>query len=181
MVLNGMMSSRSVDRAPTLRYRLEFTHPTAPTTVAFFGKYLEVVPDARIVWTNEESEDGPTERENPSFPPIDGRNKAYLCIIRGKAMNNAFKILSVFGKKTPDMGIDWEAQPSLQHLVVRGEDMHHDAPTWAETMPAPFDALEEPIMFREPLEGLSMRDIDEPEIFRVFFGEAEPTPARVRA
>ena len=39
-------------------YRLEFAHPKAPTTLAFFGKYLEVVPDARLVWTNEESQDG---------------------------------------------------------------------------------------------------------------------------
>ncbi|CAL8480432.1 protein of unknown function (plasmid) [Caballeronia sp. S22] len=26
--------------------------------MAFFGRYLEVVPNARLVWTNEESEDG---------------------------------------------------------------------------------------------------------------------------
>ncbi|HEV8224515.1 MAG TPA: SRPBCC family protein [Rubrobacteraceae bacterium] len=34
-------------------YRLEF----APG-VAFFGKYLEVTPHSRLVWTNEESEAG---------------------------------------------------------------------------------------------------------------------------
>ena len=39
-------------------YRLEFAHPTAETPMAFFGRYLEVVPNARLVWTNEESEDG---------------------------------------------------------------------------------------------------------------------------
>ena len=39
-------------------YRLEFAHPSAATPLAFFGRYLEVVPNARIVWTNEESEDG---------------------------------------------------------------------------------------------------------------------------
>ena len=39
-------------------YRLEFAHPTAATPMAFFGKYVEVVPDARLVWTNEESADG---------------------------------------------------------------------------------------------------------------------------
>ena len=39
-------------------YRLEFAHPTAATPMAFFGRYLEVVPNARLVWTNEESEDG---------------------------------------------------------------------------------------------------------------------------
>ena len=40
------------------RYRLEMSHPQAPTPLAFFGRYLEVVPNARLVWTNEESEDG---------------------------------------------------------------------------------------------------------------------------
>ena len=39
-------------------YRLEFAHPKAATPMAFFGRYLEVVPNARLVWTNEESEDG---------------------------------------------------------------------------------------------------------------------------
>ena len=37
-------------------YRVEFG--TAPAqTMAFFGRYLEVVPNERLVWTNEESED----------------------------------------------------------------------------------------------------------------------------
>lgn len=39
-------------------YRLEFAHPKAATPMAFFGRYLEVVPNARLVWTNEESDDG---------------------------------------------------------------------------------------------------------------------------
>jgi len=39
------------------RYRLEFgDDPANPT--AFFGKYLEVTPPSRLVWTNEESGDG---------------------------------------------------------------------------------------------------------------------------
>jgi len=39
-------------------YRLEFGDDPA-NPMAFFGKYLEVVPDKRIVWTNEEGgEDG---------------------------------------------------------------------------------------------------------------------------
>ncbi len=38
-------------------YRLEFGHD-ASQTWAFYGKYIEVVPDARIVWTNEEEENG---------------------------------------------------------------------------------------------------------------------------
>ncbi|MBB3590802.1 uncharacterized protein YndB with AHSA1/START domain [Rhizobium sp. BK529] len=38
-------------------YRLEFGQD-ASNSMAFFGKYLEVIPNARLVWTNEESEDG---------------------------------------------------------------------------------------------------------------------------
>ena len=35
-------------------YRLVFRHPAGQEPMAFFGKYLEVIPNARIVWTNEE-------------------------------------------------------------------------------------------------------------------------------
>ena len=30
----------------------------AQSPMAFFGKYIEVIPHARLVWTNEESDDG---------------------------------------------------------------------------------------------------------------------------
>ena len=93
-------------------------------------------------------------------------------------MNTASKISTLLGKRTPDMSIDWEFQPSLQHLVVRTESGPGDAPSWAETMPVAFDELDEPLEFREPLEGLSIRDIDEPEIFRVFFGDSQGVAAR---
>ena len=39
-------------------YRMLFDVPGQPEPVAFFGKYLEVTPPRRLVWTNEESEDG---------------------------------------------------------------------------------------------------------------------------
>src|SRR3954469_3047029 len=39
------------------RYRFEFGREGAKP-IAFFGRYIEVIPDARLVWTNEESEDG---------------------------------------------------------------------------------------------------------------------------
>jgi len=38
------------------KYRLEFA--AGDQTMAFFGKYLDVVPDQRIVWTNDEGEEG---------------------------------------------------------------------------------------------------------------------------
>jgi len=40
------------------KYRFEFGHEGSKPMMAFFGKYIEVVPNARLVWTNEESDDG---------------------------------------------------------------------------------------------------------------------------
>ena len=39
------------------RYRLVFSHPAAPKPMEFFGRYLEVTPHSRLVWTNEEGGD----------------------------------------------------------------------------------------------------------------------------
>jgi uncharacterized protein YndB with AHSA1/START domain len=39
------------------KYRLEFGSDGSET-MAFYGKYLEVVPNERIVWTNDEGEEG---------------------------------------------------------------------------------------------------------------------------
>ena len=36
---------------------LRFPHPSAPEPMAFFGRYLEVLPHSRLVWTNEEGGD----------------------------------------------------------------------------------------------------------------------------
>jgi uncharacterized protein YndB with AHSA1/START domain len=49
------------------KYRFEFGHdaskpeaskPEASKPMAFFGSYIEVTPHARLVWTNDESDDG---------------------------------------------------------------------------------------------------------------------------
>ena len=39
-------------------YRLVFRHPASDQPMAFFGTYTEVTPNKRIVWTNEESDQG---------------------------------------------------------------------------------------------------------------------------
>ena len=39
------------------KYRLEFGSGGSDT-MAFYGKYLDVVPNQRIVWTNDEGEEG---------------------------------------------------------------------------------------------------------------------------
>src|SRR4026208_465629 len=39
-------------------YRLVFRHAAFPGPMAFFGRYLEVTPHSRLVWTNDEGEGG---------------------------------------------------------------------------------------------------------------------------
>ena len=40
------------------KYRLVFGHAASTTPMAFFGTYVEVTPCSRLVWTNEESDQG---------------------------------------------------------------------------------------------------------------------------
>ena len=39
-------------------YRFVFGHAASEQPMAFFGRYIEVTPHSRLVWTNEEDEDG---------------------------------------------------------------------------------------------------------------------------
>src|ERR1700753_4336469 len=34
------------------KYRFEFGHEASSQPMAFFGKYIDVIPNARLVWTN---------------------------------------------------------------------------------------------------------------------------------
>jgi uncharacterized protein YndB with AHSA1/START domain len=56
-------------------YRLEFGQDAA-TSFAFFGKYLEVEPASRLVWTNDESADGPVT--TVTFEEKDGQTFVVL-------------------------------------------------------------------------------------------------------
>jgi uncharacterized protein YndB with AHSA1/START domain len=52
-------------------YRLVFRHPAAEEPMAFFGTYQDVVPNQRMVWTNEESDQGAVT--TVTFAERDGR------------------------------------------------------------------------------------------------------------
>jgi uncharacterized protein YndB with AHSA1/START domain len=39
------------------RYRFVFGHDASPKPMEFFGRYLEVTPHSRLVWTNDEGDD----------------------------------------------------------------------------------------------------------------------------
>lgn len=57
-------------------YRFVFSHPASEQPMAFFGRYIEVTPNSRIVWTNEESADGPVT--TVTFEEQDGRTLLVL-------------------------------------------------------------------------------------------------------
>lgn len=58
------------------RYRLEFGDDPA-NPIAFFGRYLEVTPHSRIVWTNEES-GGATSVTTVTLEERDGKTHLVL-------------------------------------------------------------------------------------------------------
>lgn len=58
------------------RYRFEIRHPAVDHLLAFFGRYFDVVPDARLVWTNEESDAGAVT--TVTFAERDGKTALML-------------------------------------------------------------------------------------------------------
>lgn len=50
--------SCEVDARTGGRYRLVFNTPGSDQPMEFTGRYIEVTPHSRLVWTNEESSDG---------------------------------------------------------------------------------------------------------------------------
>ncbi|HEX7071946.1 MAG TPA: SRPBCC family protein [Rhodothermales bacterium] len=57
-------------------YRFVFSHPSVEQPMAFFGRYIEVTPHSRIVWTNEEGEEGPVS--TVTFEEKDGETLLVL-------------------------------------------------------------------------------------------------------
>jgi len=55
---NVKMLSCEMDIRTGGSYRLVFQHPASGQPMAFFGRYLEVTPPSRLVWTNDESGEG---------------------------------------------------------------------------------------------------------------------------
>lgn len=57
-------------------YRLGIGHASSDQPMAFFGTYLEVEPDRRIVWTNDESPEGAVT--TVSFSELDGQTEVTI-------------------------------------------------------------------------------------------------------
>lgn len=52
--------SCEADVRPGGTYRFVFGHPSSEQPMAFFGKYIDVKPPSRVVWTNDEGGEGGT-------------------------------------------------------------------------------------------------------------------------
>ncbi len=57
-------------------YRFVFGHAASEQPVAFFGRYLEVSPPFRLVWTNDEDEAGAVT--TVTFEERDGRTRVVV-------------------------------------------------------------------------------------------------------
>lgn len=58
------------------KVRFVFKHPASGEPMAFFGHYKEVVPNARLQWTNEESPDGSIT--TVTFKDLGGRTQVVV-------------------------------------------------------------------------------------------------------
>jgi uncharacterized protein YndB with AHSA1/START domain len=68
--------SCDADVRPGGTYRFVFSHPETEEPMAFVGRYLEVQPHSRLVWTNEESDEGPVT--TVTFEERDGKTHLRL-------------------------------------------------------------------------------------------------------
>lgn len=105
--------------------------------------------------------------------------------------------------RTPPAGaIEWEELPSLadslaHRLVILGtrnrdavsaakaraaafERASASGPPWDATRPADLEPTRVSQPFREPLDGMAVREVEEPDVFRHFFGPLGTAEARLR-
>lgn len=68
--------SCEADVRPGGTYKFVFGHPQSDQPMAFVGRYIEVEPNKRLVWTNEEGDDGPVT--TVTFEEKDGKTHLVL-------------------------------------------------------------------------------------------------------
>jgi uncharacterized protein YndB with AHSA1/START domain len=69
--------SCEIDLRPGGGYRFVFGHAASAQPMAFFGRYLEVTPPARLVWTNDEGGEGGAVT-TVTFEETDGETRVVL-------------------------------------------------------------------------------------------------------
>lgn len=84
-------------------------------------------------------------------------------------MNDLPKTPTPPGRPPGDMGIAWEALPSLKYLLSRQEAGAPTSPVWSDTQPSQLDDATPSEDFQESLPGLTVREVTEPDVFKAFF------------
>jgi hypothetical protein len=75
------------------------------------------------------------------------------------------------GLRSPVAGaIEWEELPSLAGSLAKRLAAATSQTPWDATRPADLEAPVPSQPFREPVNGLAIREVNEPDIFRHFFG-----------
>ena len=75
------------------------------------------------------------------------------------------------GFRPPAAGaIEWEELPSLAAAVAKRNAAPTSHAPWDATRPADLDATPPSQPFREPVDGMAIREVLEPDVFRHFFG-----------
>ena len=69
--------------------------------------------------------------------------------------------------KSPSFPQRLAAEPPA---MLRNDESGWLGAPWGVTMPVPFEAVPPSEPFKESLRGLAVREVKEPEIFRLFFG-----------
>jgi uncharacterized protein YndB with AHSA1/START domain len=109
--LGMTLLSCDLDVRPGGKYKLVFKHGDSEP-VAFFGRYMEVIPNSRIVWTNEEGgEEGPVS--TVTFVEQDG--KALVVLTDLYPSKEALDAAIAAGSTAGDMNETFE---QLDALVV---------------------------------------------------------------
>ena len=65
--------------------------------------------------------------------------------------------------------IEWEELPSLAGSLAKRIATATNGP-WDATRPAELEVAVPSQPFREPVDGLAIREVNEPDVFRHFFG-----------
>jgi len=74
-----------------------------------------------------------------------------------------------FRAALPQGSIEWEELPSLAQRVRQSTEARAGVP-WDATRPAELESTPPSQPFREPVKGVAVREVTEPDVFRHFFG-----------
>lgn len=94
-------------------YRFVFSHPASDQPMAFFGRYLEVIPPTRLVWTNDEGE----EEGAVTTVTFEERDGQTLVVMRDLYPSKAALDAAIASGSTSGFGETFE---QLDDLLVTG-------------------------------------------------------------